>query len=305
MKWCKQGLIYSPDGQLWWAKTHAIIPTPELIGGSIRLYHSSCDDMGIGRIGYIDVAAENPKVILSVSQSPLLDIGLPGTFDENGVLPTSILTLPDGKKYLYYVGFELGRKIRYRLLTGLAVSSDGGLTFVKFKQTPILERSSKELHIRGGSFVMQDQGVFKLWYLAGSHWISLNGKTQPVYSIHYLESSDGFTWGTEGHECLPVTRDDEYGFGRPFVVKENNAYKMFYSIRKKDTGYRLGYAESNNGVDWERKDELLGVEPSLSGWDSQAVCYSSVVAYRNNTYLFYNGNDFGRTGIGYAILENE
>lgn len=120
MKWHKRGLIYVPNGQQSWAKTHAMLPTPELLDDRIRIYLGSCDELGIGRAGYIDVSAEDPKNILHISETPLLDIGLPGSFDDNGVVPTSILTLPDGRKYLYYVGFEIGTKIRYRLLTGVA-----------------------------------------------------------------------------------------------------------------------------------------------------------------------------------------
>lgn len=303
MFWHKQGLIYAPDGQLSWAKSHAMIPTPELIEDRIRIYLSSCDDKGIGRVGYIDVLANNPKQILKISQAPLLDIGLPGAFDDNGVIPTSVLTLPNGTKYLYYVGFEICTNIRYRLLTGVAKSTDRGESFVRVKRTPVLERSNKELYFRCGPFVMLDDDVFKLWYVAGSDWLRLKDKDVPIYTIHYLESKDGLIWKDEGYECLQISSEDEHGFGRPYVIKEHGLYKMFYSIRMKDKGYRLGYAESQNGVDWLRKDNEIGLDTSPTGWDSETVCYSAVIKYRDQTYLFYNGNDFGRTGIGYASLE--
>jgi hypothetical protein len=303
MKWHKQGLIYVPNGKQSWSKTHAMVPTPELLEDRIRIYLTSCDELGVGRAGYIEVSAEDPKNILHITETPILDIGLPGSFDDNGIIPTSVLTLPDGRKYLYYVGFEIGTKIPYRMLTGIAQSKNQGKTFERVLRTPILERSQKELYFRCGPFVMLDDGLFKLWYVAGSEWFNLNGKDVPVYTIHYLESNDGLTWGNEGLECLKMESQDEHGFGRPYVIKEKGLYKMFYSIRFKQKGYRLGYAESRNGVDWQRKDNEMGLDASQSGWDSETVCYSAVISYRDRTYLFYNGNDFGRSGFGYACLE--
>jgi len=306
MKWRKQGLIYVASGEQPWAHSHAMIPTPHWLNeDALRIYLTTCDASGIGRIGYIDVDPNDPSRILKRSSKPVLDIGLPGTFDENGVLQTSIVDLPDGRKYLYYVGFELGSKIRYRLLTGLAVSDDGGETFVRVKNTPVLERSHKELYFRCGPFVLLDQDIFKLWYVAGSDWTDIDGKAMPVYTINYLESADGIHWGDEGQVCIPILYPDEHGFGRPYVIKEAELYRMFYSIRKKNLGYRHGYAESKDGLHWERKDDQIGLDVSDTGWDSQTVCYSAFIRYHHQTYLFYNGNDFGKTGVGFACLEKE
>ncbi|VVC76475.1 hypothetical protein AQUSIP_17880 [Aquicella siphonis] len=279
-----------------------MIPTPEIIDHKIRIYLSCCDENGVGRTGYIIVSAENPKEILEIGESPLVDVGMPGSFDDNGAICTSIVTLSNETKYLYYVGFELCTKIRYRLLTGLAVSDNNGLSFRKFKSTPVLERSNSELFFRCGPCVLQDEGKFKCWYVAGREWLQLENKMVPKYSIHYLESIDGIAWGDCGFECLPISRENEYGFGRPYVIKRDGIFKMFYSIRIKGKGYRLGYAESLDGTHWQRKDDELNLDVSSYGWDSEMICYSSVIDYENKTYLFYNGNDFGRTGLGYALL---
>ncbi|MDM7987643.1 MAG: hypothetical protein QUS13_09940 [Smithella sp.] len=304
MKWKKQGLIYVANGAFDWAQTHAMIPTPDIIKNDVlRIYVSFCDLNGIGRIGYVDVAANEPKRILSISDNPILDIGLPGTFDENGAVACSVFTMPDQRKYLYYVGFELGTKIRYRLFTGLATSIDGGETFQRIKKTPILDRSDSELYFRCGPFVMKDNGLFKLWYVAGSSWTEIDGKMMPIYTINYLESADGINWSDEGKVCIDIKNDDEHGFGRPYVIKENGFYRMFYSIRKSHKGYRLGYAESPDGITWTRKDDEIGIDVSENSWDSEMLCYSSIVKHNSNIYMFYNGNEFGKTGFGYAVLE--
>jgi len=301
--WIKRGLIYQPSGDWEWAKTHAMLPTPELIGDKIRIYIGCCDEKMRSRIGYIDVDAANPSHVLHVAEQPILDIGDHGTFDENGVAPTCILNLENGDKYLYYVGFELGTKIRYRLLSGLAISKDGGQSFQKIKRTPILERTENELFFRCGPYVLKDKHAFKIWYVAGSHWTTINDQTYPLYTIKYLESANGIDWASEGKVCFHPQFENEYSFGRPYVVKHNTHYEMYYSIRTRHRGYCLGYATSQDGIAWERKDHALGLSLSNEGWDSQSLCYTALIQYKENVYLFYNGNDFGKTGFGYATLE--
>ena len=60
----------------------------------------------------------------------------------------------------------------------------------------------------------------------------------------------------------------------------------------------IGYAESNNSENFKRKP--IDFTTSESGWDSEMLCYASVIKYENTYYMFYNGNNFGKTGIGYA-----
>jgi hypothetical protein len=101
---------------------------------------------------------------------------------------------------------------------------------------------------------------------------------------------------------LDPASQDEFGFGRPFITKENQSFKLWYSIRTLSKGYRLGYAESFDGLTWERHDEDVGIDVSENGWDSEMVCYSCVQPTKYGTYMFYNGNNYGETGFGVATL---
>jgi hypothetical protein len=86
-------------------------------------------------------------------------------------------------------------------------------------------------------------------------------------------------------------------------MKDRDGYHMWFSYRS-GTGlkYRIGYAHSHDSIIWERKSNS-GIDVSISGWDSEMICYPFVFDFKGNRYMLYNGNDFGKTGFGLAILE--
>lgn len=305
MRWIKKGIVYCPDGSLPWARSHAMVPTPfRLSDEVIRVFVTFLDDEGVGRPGYVDVSSSDPRRVLGVSQRPLLETGIPGTFDENGVLACSVVRGAGGRVFLYYVGFELCVNIRYRLLTGLALSDDGGETFTRFSQAPVLERSSEELFFRCGPFCTYDSSLYRLWYVAGSRWTEGSGKSLPVYDIRYLESEDGYGWADAGEVQMEVTDPDEHGFGRPYVIqKSGSVHSMFYSVRRRSLqSYRLGYAESSDGRHWTRMDDQLNLDVTPGSFDSDSIMYAAPFRIGDKLYLFYNGNEFGRHGFALAEM---
>jgi hypothetical protein len=78
---------------------------------------------------------------------------------------------------------------------------------------------------------------------------------------------------------------------------------MWYSYRGES--YRIGYAESHDGIQWTRRDEEAGIEVSDGGWDSEMICYPCVFDHEGQRYMLYNGNGYGKTGIGLAVLEQK
>ena len=78
---------------------------------------------------------------------------------------------------------------------------------------------------------------------------------------------------------------------------------MWYCYAIGNGGYRMGYAESEDGIRYERKDQEVGIDVSESGWDSEMVCYPFVFNHKGQKYMLYCGNGYGKTGFGYAILE--
>lgn len=304
MKWEKKGLIYCPTGEEGWQEQFAMLPTPLLIEEKrLRIYLGFCDKDNVGRIGYVDVRPDNPSDIIDVSDRPVLDIGRKGCFDDNGVVPISILK-KDNEIYLYYVGFQLGVQVPYYMFGGLAISSDNGKTFERYSQSPILDRVNDEVYARCGINVIHEDDKYKMWYIGTNKegWTMSSGKLKPLYIMKYTESEDGLHWNEKAVQCMEYKNEDEHGFGRPYVWKENQKYRMLYSIRTYSRGYYIGYAESEDGVKWDRRDELAGIDLGQNSWDDTNLSYPYLYKYGQRTYLFYNGNGCGKTGFGYAEL---
>jgi len=307
MNWNKSGRVFVANKHSNWMVSHAMIPTPILLNEAVlRIYTTFCDENKVGRVGYVDVSADNPSYILGWSKEPCLDIGKPGQFDDNGVVGCSVILLPNGRIRMYYAGFELCHRVRHRILTGIAESDDGG-HFVRLQNMPFLERSEDESFCRGAPFCYSSGNQHKLWYAASNDWIKVNGVEKLVSVIKMTESLDGLDWSGASKLCFDIDFDHEFGFSRPYVRKNGVNYEMYYTIRDYKIGYRLGYAVSSDGLKWQRQDEFVNFPPGVDGeWDSEMLCYPAVITIKNQTYLFYSGNNFGETGFGYAqLIKNE
>jgi len=302
MKWKKKGLIYTPPKDGSWKDNSALTPTPFLLNeNTIRVYASFRDKEGVGRIGYVDVDAQNPSRILKISENPVLDIGEDGMFDDNGVILGDLIFV-NSKIYMYYVGFQLVKKAKFLAYTGLAISKDNGETFKRKQITPILDRKDNAMLFNAIHTIKYENNIFKAWCGAGSLWKKINGIAYPSYIVQYYESKDGINFDTVNYkECIKFV-DNEYRIGRPRVYKEDEKYKMIYTFGTLEGNYEMGYAESKDGINWLRKDNKIGIKLSKTGWDSKSISYGVPLIVGDKVYMFYNGNEMGKEGFGYAEL---
>jgi hypothetical protein len=146
---------------------------------------------------------------------------------------------------------------------------------------------------------------WRIWYTAfcgadyrpeRAHWL-WDLRTQ----IRYARSRDGIHWDKPADNVvLDLDRArGEILLTRPMIVREPDGYRMWYCVRTVDKPYYIGYAESADGLQWERKP--AGIEASATGWDSELICYAYVLKEDDRYLMFYNGNGYGATGTGLAI----
>ena len=304
MNWEKKGLIHQPRKSYFWNQKYDILPTPIYLEDVhlIRIFFGTTDNENYGRITYVDLDADNPSKIVYEHNKFILDIGVDGTFDDCGVVPSSVLKNQEtGDFYLYTVGFQRTVKKPYMLFAGLAVSKDL-INFKRFSSAPILPRNEFRFISQGAPCVIYDNNVYKMWHWFATKWIEVDGKPFMDYHIGYAESIDGKHWTMHDVTCLnPRSERGEFAVARPWVHKKNDLYHMYYSTRYADRLYRIEYAISKDGINWDRNFEPP-FDVSENGWDSEMICYPSILEVGDKTYMFYNGNNNGETGFGYAEL---
>jgi hypothetical protein len=211
----------------------------------------------------------------------------------------SCLVEEAGRRYLYYTGWTLGRTVPFYLAVGLAVSDDRGRSFQKVSPAPILGRHPVDPFLCASPSVLVEGGVWRMWYVSAVRWEVRPDGPRHYYLVKYAESRDGVDWKRDGRICIGFASDEEYAIGRPHVVKVEGLYRMWYCYR--GASYRIGYAESRDGLVWVRRDDLAGLEPAASGWDSEMQAYPVVFRDGKRWVMLYNGNSYGATGFGGAI----
>jgi hypothetical protein len=313
MKWTKRGVIFVAANQYEWMSHHACVPVADKVSDEVlRIYFGPRDRQGRTRTAFIDVDADDPSRILRVHDRPVLDLGKPGAFDDSGAMPSCIVD-DGGKKYLLYIGWNQGVTVPYRNAVGLAVSEDGGVTFERVFEGPIVDRTRVEPYFCASPYAIVDEGRWKLWYASSTGFLEVKGKQEPLYQIKYAESPDGREWSRPNTTCIEYAFEGEAN-ARPCVIRERGLYRMWYCHRgsldyrtDKNHSYRLGYAESADGIRWQRLDHLVGIDRSdaVGGWDSLMMEYPFVYEHRGVKRMLYNGNGFGETGIGWAELDED
>lgn len=194
----------------------------------------------------------------------------------------------------------MGVTIPFYFYVGLADSEDRGKSSERISRAPILERNNCDPFLTASPRVIIENGIWRMWYVSCVGWEIENGKLKHYYHIRYAESKDAINRERRGIVCIDFKSKDEYAIARPCVIKKYGIYKMWYSHKGKS--YRMGYAESTDGVVWKRKDEEAGIDVSESGWDSEMIEYAFVFSHKDKKYMLYNVNDYGKTGFGYAVL---
>ncbi len=300
MKWQKLGLVYGPDGSSDWARHSALQPTPIVLGDRIRVFCGFRDDDGVSRAGFVDVAKDDPKKVLGASSDPVLDVGSFGTFDQHGVVPCAVIET-NNELRMYYAGYLRGEKVRFRAFCGLAISKDQGASFARYSQVPVLDRTPEETLFRAIHSILRENGRWRIWYGGGSEFVLGKKKSLPVYNIRYMESEDGIHFPDHGDVAVDIL-PGEHRVGRPYVIHQDGKYRMFFGKGSESNAYQLAYAESADGYSWTRRDDQIGLTGGPSDWDSDMMAYPAVISSAGNTYMFYNGNDYGRAGFGCARL---
>lgn len=315
MIWNKQGKIFDPTDYKLMGNCHEFAQSPQalVLDDRIRIFFSTREKDTTGKflshIAYVDFDKRMQQV-LDVSNHEVIALGGLGTFDEHGIFPLS--PVRDGERVLAYTtGWNRKVSVSVDTSIGLAISHDDGRTFKKYGAGPVMTASLHEPFLVADAIVYIINGTYHMWYIYGCRWIKFNADSPPdrVYKIAYATSNDGINWIRDGKQIIQDRIDENECQALPTVFAHNGKYHMYFCYRhafgfrnNSSHAYRIGYAWSDDMINWHRDDSLAGIDVSPSGWDSQMQCYPHVFESEGTHYMLYNGNEFGRHGFGMATL---
>ena len=303
MKWIKIKQLFVPDNNFEWMVSHAANPFATKLQDDIyRIYFTSRNKENQSHIGFVDIDFGNNFDIVNISSRPVLSPGEPGLFDDSGAGMGCLLEV-DKKIFLYYLGWNLKVTVPWLNAIGLAIYDESKKEFIKYSRAPLMDRSDEDPFTISYPYVFKDEKKYKMWYGSNLGWGNEQSKMNHVFK--YAESDDAIHWNRTNEIHIPLIHPNEYALSKPYVIKEDGKYKMWYSYRANGmiSTYRIGYAESVDGRKWIRMDEFSGIDVSVSGWDSEMICYPFVFDSHDKRWLLYNGNGYGKTGFGIAVLE--
>ena len=303
MKWQKLGKIFENTGISQDLVSHSSNPAPIYLSkDKIRIFYSGRNLDNKSSISFIDFDLKNLEVCY-IHKEAILTYGDSNSYYSDGIT----LGTP----------FKLGRNIRIPFmgwkLSGLDHwQGELGLAQLTKEKTliipngiPIISCKSKNDPISvsyGCAF--RTPLMWIMVYGSTLKWES--PETEMVHPLKVATSKNGLRWNTND-SFLPYAIGDFQAMSHPtvFKIKElPNVYNMLFSYRgKKGDNYLIGYAHSIDGLTWNFDIGGAGIEPSKNGWDSEMIEYPTIFNYNADTFLLYNGNGFGASGIGLAKLE--
>lgn len=300
MRAVRLGHVFSAEQGPSWMHSHATYVAPIVLDETrARVFIVARNQDNRGTVGWVDIATDDPRRVLAVSQSPALLPGALGAFDDRGISIGSVHRVGT-ELWLYYMGWNKSADVPFRNAIGLAISRDGaGVTFERAFAGPLLDRSRFDPFTISYPFVVPG-GNGASWTM---YYGTSRGGGDREEEMHHVMTSaaspDGIDWRPTGREEIGLATG-EYGLSRPWVFARDGRTLMLFSIRREQ--YTIGMAERMIDGRWRRlSGDVLG--PSSAGWDSEATCYPAVLACRGRNYLLYSGNGYGRTGFGVALLE--
>lgn len=293
------------------AVSHLSVPTAVLSpdGSCIRLFVSSRDDQGRSRVFVLNLDPANPLEVSDPHLKLVLDLGAQEDFDGDGIVCTSVLVDGPDLMHMLYAGFERNAHGSYRLLTGLAHSIDGGESFTRSTNVPLLERAPDESTVRAGAVFAETirlgapRGII---YAGGSGWVATaDGRRRPHYSLREQPIRPDLT-PIGPSRILLQPRSDEHGFGRAGVIACGEHRCVLLSVRMTAlSSYRLQTATIESDGQWVRDTVQLRVLEEGRDRSLDHLMFASSVQTPSEQWLFLNGPEYGRDGVLVAKVEDE
>lgn len=257
-----------------WMDVQTANPDLLLRGDTYHLYFRG-QTGGHDRIGVATMhKGKFDGVTWDIHPEPVIDVGVPGAWDENHVLDPATVEV-NGTIYLYYSAVcpRVHRSIC------LATSTDG-IHFTKHTGNPVV--------IGGGPEIVWKDGKFYLFY-----WKDVPGSTG--FQLHLTVSDNGFDFKDyQADPILPIGPKgawDSYTVETPRIALWDGVYHMFYCGSDKFSDYpaNAGLATSTDLIHWQKHPAPVFSRGPEGAWDEGAIWFTTVERINGIYYLWYEG----------------
>jgi hypothetical protein len=139
-----------------------------------------------------------------------------------------------------------------------------------------------------------------MYYTSNLRWKKKKKNAHPLYLIKKCVSNDGINWCLNRSKIINFKNKNEIAITRPWITEYKKEKIMFFSCKKKQYKICTAVKDKKNN-NWVRKLKMLFSENSNHNFDNKSQEYCSIIRIKQKYYMFYNGNNYGKDGIGLAI----
>lgn len=312
LEWSKIGLVFhvAPSSEY----SHAQVPFPVLRDGKVRVYFASrsMDQFGLPQANISSVEIDEALFPdFSLAQERLLQVNKRdlGSFFESGLMPGSVALIGE-EEVLYFTGWSRRVTVPYNLEIGCLSLGGPNVPIKPRYPGPILSKAWNDPYTQAHPIVFRLGDLYMMLYQSGYGWLQGNESPEILYRLRTATSEDGLNWRRSDDFAVPTVIDNECQTS-PTILQVGDLYLMYFAYRAPTEfrdggsgGYRLGAAISKNLSSWNRIPDPNLTVSKTEDWDSQMVTYPRFFQTKKGTYLFYCGNQFGKSGFGLAQLES-
>lgn len=301
MRWEKLGLLYAPPRKNMFLQTHAANPVAVHIDGDCyRIFYSGRDEGNKSSVGCVDIDIKNRKIINDY-EDVIFTCGDAESFYSHGVSIGNAYKPYGGDIAIPFMGWKIEGANHWYGKIGRFALGDDLMTPISLTADLFMDLDEEDPISLSYPWIVKDNDIYKMWYGSTLTWDAGNGEM--VHVIKYATSQDGQIWEKHGL-AVPYAVGEAQAFSRPTAIYIDGQWHMWYSYRSgKGEKYRIGYAEIDKNGKGKRMNDKAGIDVSQNGWDSEMICYPFVFRHNEDVYMLYNGNGYGKTGFGLAVLD--